>query len=348
MIFTALGIWMLGWANLQPQHEGIQRLITEIRAGQHGEVHGLLVSRAGRLITETYFDKNPALPALIGTPGGLHMIQSSTKSVNSLLVCIAMDRGLFTPDTTLAEIFADHYAIHDDLKAIPIRHLLSMRDGIDWKQWADLPRDQLDHVIQQEQPDYIAYALRKPAAHAPGTRFNYSDTAALLTAAAIRLRADQSVKEFARIHLFEPLGINEVHWLIKDQTGLAHTGAGLRLYARDFLKIGELVLGKGSYRGNRIIQEATLNQALQPHSENVFKKPNALMQGMGYGWFWWLRPHEGENLVLAMGRGEQSLLVSYKHRTVVVTTGWNEAREHRAQIIRFFRDHIVAKEAQDD
>lgn len=341
MLPTILWLCLLASSPTATEPNGIDRLVSHIQEGRHGEVHSLLISQNGRLIKEAYFKRNPRLPKSIGTPSGLHMVQSSTKSIHALLVLIAIEQGLFSLDTTLAELFSDYYTIHDDLKTIPIRHLLSMRDGIAWHQWANLPREQLDHVVQQQQPDYVAYALNKPAAHPPGEVFNYSSAAPILTAAAIRLRADQSVKEFARINLFEPLDIKNVNWLIKDQTGLIHTGAGLAMTSKDFLKIGELVLNKGVYAGKRLIDETLLDAATQTYSENVFKKPNQRTQGMGYGWFWWLRPLDGENLILAMGRGEQSLLVSRKHRMVLVTTGWNDEKKHRAQIIGFFSDYVL-------
>ncbi|MCK7478205.1 MAG: hypothetical protein M0C28_12945 [Candidatus Moduliflexus flocculans] len=62
--------------------------------------------------------------------------------------------------------------------------------------------------------------------------------------------------EFARRHLFEPLGITDVVWPL-DPRGVDNHGWGdLQLRPHDMAKIGALVLNRGVWQGRRILSAA--------------------------------------------------------------------------------------------
>jgi hypothetical protein len=70
-----------------------------------------------------------------------------------------------------------------------------------------------------------------------------------------RPRRDQGPQrpdEYARQHLFGPLGIDDFHWK-KTPTGLHDTEGGLYLNAEDLARIGLLYLRDGIWRRARIL-----------------------------------------------------------------------------------------------
>ena len=62
-------------------------------------------------------------------------------------------------------------------------------------------------------------------------------------------------------------------------TGDGYGGGGLRIRARDFLKLGQVMLDGGAWNGKRILSADWVQDALTPHSE---------MWGEKYGLGWWL------------------------------------------------------------
>ena len=66
--------------------EAVEALVTAIAQGHAGAMHSLLIARGGKLVVEQYFHG--------WRPDDLHRIASVTKSVSSLLVGVAIDRGL--------------------------------------------------------------------------------------------------------------------------------------------------------------------------------------------------------------------------------------------------------------
>ena len=66
----------------------------------------------------------------------------------------------------------------------------------------------------------------------------------------VRKASGQAADEFAREHLFAPLGITKYRWG-KLADGTVHTGGGLWLRPRDMAKLGQLMLDGGRWRGDR-------------------------------------------------------------------------------------------------
>jgi hypothetical protein len=80
--------------------------------------------------------------------------------------------------------------------------------------------------------------------------------------------------------LFEPLGIREYYWAL-DRAGHPQGLAGLHLLPRDLVKLGELVLDGGMWRGRRIVSADWIRRAtaelaaVQPTNKRL-------------GFLWWL------------------------------------------------------------
>ncbi len=63
--------------------------------------------------------------------------------------------------------------------------------------------------------------------------------------------------------MFEPLGITEFGWT-RDASGNPHGMAGCQLHAEDLARIGQLVLQRGVWEGERLISEAWLDASMRP------------------------------------------------------------------------------------
>jgi CubicO group peptidase (beta-lactamase class C family) len=213
-------------------------------AGRVEGMRGLAVARDGELLAQRYYNGSG--------PYVVHDVRSVTKSVVSILIGIAIDRGLIeSVDQTLADYLGGVVDSLDAAKgSITIRNLLTMSAGHRWQglgsvhEWGDW----------MNAPDQITYVLEKPLVDAPGTRFNYSDGSAHLLSVILTEATGMRAVDFAAEHLFEPLGIGPRFWLT-DNRGYSLGAAGIRLTPLDMLAIGALYLDGGVARGQRVVSE---------------------------------------------------------------------------------------------
>jgi CubicO group peptidase (beta-lactamase class C family) len=146
----------------------------------------------------------------------------------------------------------------------------------------------------------------------------------------------QSVLDYARDRLFDPLGVktkpalevsldeltgehvtfqrNQFAWAA-DRQGI-HTGCcGLKVTAPDLISIGELYLGQGNWQGSRIVSADWVRQSTTPHVTADQLAPDG-----GYGHLWWLAEQRGHRSFAAQGAFGQLILVVPDHKLVMAVT----------------------------
>lgn len=151
---------------------------------------------------------------------------------------------------------------------------------------------------------------------APGTRFAYCSPGVHLLAGIIRETTGENPVNFARRHLFEPLGIQEVVWPA-DQQEVNHGWGDLHMYPHDMARLGYLYLRRGTWDGRQLLRPAWVAAST---SQRVSLSP-----GFGlissYGYLWWI----SQGFYAAVGRGGQVIAVHpEKHMVVVLTGGGSE------------------------
>jgi CubicO group peptidase (beta-lactamase class C family) len=140
-----------------------------------------------------------------------------------------------------------------------------------------------------------------------------------------------ALSDFAAKYLFEPLGIKKYQWT-KDKKGHAMTAGSFYISPTDYIKIGELVLQKGSWNNRRIVSEAWLNRATEriTQIENfsnvaISKTKSAIPQPTWYGYYWYNEEiNTGKlkyNIVFASGNGGQYIMIIKELRLVILFNG---------------------------
>lgn len=299
-----------GWRVSTPQSQGMDpdRLAQAFRHVEESPelrtVHSLLVARNGFLVAEGYFGD--------GSRTRLNDVRSVTKSVTSLLVGIALEKGFFQGvDQRLARFLPEYIdSAEDPRSAITLEDLLTMRSGLRWDEQA---HGHLDPSGMYLSMDSVRYVLRHPMRKEPGQVFRYSTGDSQLVAAALRRATGESPARFAGKHLFQPLGITDVRWE-SHRDGLSYGGVRLFLTARDMAKIGQLCLERGAWEGRQIVPSRWIETSTRGHVQRA---------GGSYGYFWWVRPHG----YAAQGWGGQYVyVVPGAHLVFVLTADPNTDR----------------------
>jgi CubicO group peptidase (beta-lactamase class C family) len=339
-----------GWTTADLRSENfdvtlIERLIERIRRNTYKNIHSLLLIKNGKLILEEYFPgQEEDGKTRIYQRDTQHGIHSVTKSVNSLLIGIAIDQKLIKGvDEKLSTFFPEYKSVFENKDsgkdAICLKHLLSMTAGLAWDE-SSLPYTDArnDHVGMNHSEDQIRYVLERPLVAAPGTKFNYSSGISIVLGEIIHKVSGMRADKFAEQHLFKPLGISDYTWS-KYPNGLIQTGGGLFLRPRDMGKIGYLLLNGGRWQGKPIVSETWLRESTKQQAPD-----------RTYGYQWWLgQLPVGDRRVVtygALGRGGQFILAMPELQLVAICTGWNDGNGLGEQAFDMLKRFVLPADHQ--
>jgi hypothetical protein len=263
-----------------------------------------------------YFD--PAWhPYYHGTD--LHSMQSVSKTVSSVIIGIAFQRGDFKADldTPVLKYFDSTKVknVDDRKRRMTLRHVLTMTAGLAWTE--DVPYDdpRSDSSLMEATDDWVQYVIDKPMVGEPGKVFNYSSGVSELLARIFLKETGQDIDLYGEKYLFQPLGIE--HFWKKTYLGEVDTEGGLYLRGEDLAKIGYLYLHDGSWTGKQMIAKDWVTDSVTPFI--------AAEEDYRYGFKWWLLPRrDSADLVwMARGFGGQNLLVFPREELIATFTGWD-------------------------
>jgi CubicO group peptidase (beta-lactamase class C family) len=330
-----------GWVAASPEALGftagaLESLDQEFAAGKHGYIDGMLIDRHGRIAFErTYSHDYERLFVGKGKPGiynyydpawhpfykasPLHTMQSVSKSVTSALIGIAIARGEIPGIDAPVMPYFSAFRMKPDPRRdrMRLRDVLTMTTGIAWDESSTSYTNAKNNCAEMEaSDDWIQYVLDQPMAAEPGTTFVYNSGATQLLSYVIRKATGKEADDYAKEHLFGPLGI-ESFWK-RTPKGLADTEGGLYLTPRDLAKFGYLYLKDGIWDGKRILSADWTRQSTRWLVDAA--------AGGGYGYKWWVLSRKGagtHDAYAALGYGGQRLIVVPTLDLIAVFTGWN-------------------------
>jgi CubicO group peptidase (beta-lactamase class C family) len=181
--------------------------------------------------------------------------------------------------------------------------------------------------------DWVKFSLALPMKNAPGTVWAYTSCASMMLSGIIEKASGMSVMRFAKEYLFSQLGITNYKWTI-DPSGHGMTAGSFYIRPEDMLKVGEMVLNRGEFRGKQIvsrewIRESTRAEILIPEGSFVksSRSTAATPQPAYYGYQWYNEviktPTGSYTMVFASGNGGQYIIIIQQLQLVVVFTQGN-------------------------
>jgi CubicO group peptidase (beta-lactamase class C family) len=253
-------------------------------------VRGVVVARGDCIVLE-YYRKDISSKTL--SP-----VHSITKSVLSILVGIAIDKGYLRLDQKLPEVLPEAFDENVDplARAITVRDLLTMTEGFD-------PAGAGDYASKVGLPAGAMWRwmLNRMMKYPPGTHFFYDDVGANLLSVVLSRAVNQDTARFAQHYLFDPLQIVDYKW-ISDAEGHLLGETGLYLNARDMAKIGLLYLWRGRWSEREIVSESYVLDSTSKHNDGG-PPVNA-----AYGYLWWINKTK-TNLDAFFAAGFKSQLI---------------------------------------
>jgi CubicO group peptidase (beta-lactamase class C family) len=292
----------------RPEAEGISSsaVLEFIRAvEQHthplDSVQGFMLLRHGNVVSEGWWTPyGPQSP---------HSLYSLSKSFTATAIGLAVQEGLLTVDDRVLEFFPDDVPANpsENLKAMRVRHLLSMNTGHQEDTTSQVFRDLYQvslfgprarrhqettgQMLRSEDDNWPRSFLSLPVQYQPGTWFVYNTAATYMLSAIITRLTGQPLLDYLRPRLLDPLGIENPTWET-DPRGLNIGGSGLHIKTEEIARFGQMYLQKGTWDGQRILTEQWIAEATSSHSDNSNTQTNPDWT-VGYGYQFWRCRHNG-------------------------------------------------------
>jgi CubicO group peptidase (beta-lactamase class C family) len=343
------------WQSIDPAKAGFapdmaarfDKLLADKRAWG---LHGVVVTRHGKLVLERYLAGEDetwgsSIGRVIFGPDTLHDIRSVTKSIVGLLYGIARaQKKVPPPKARLLDALPEFKDIATDPRAkkLTVANALTMTLGLDWNE--DIPyQNPANSEIQMEMaPDRYRYIFSRPFIAEPGTRWIYGAAGPELIAKLIINGTGQSLPDFARANLFDPIGAGKTEWN-KGFNGKPAPASGLRMTPRDLARVGQLILNRGRWEGRDVVDPEWLDASFRPYVPCDEQRR--------YGYFWYSgdfvygRPPNRPiaHWVGCFGYGGQRLFVLPSLDIVIATTAGNYADPKQwMPPIRVVREVVLA------
>ncbi len=291
---------------------GLQRSLDQLleadnRAGL--ETRALLVVGRDAVLAESYAEGFGAATPLLGWSMG--------KSLTSVMLGQLEYRGEL--DIQSRQLFPEWGG--DGRADISIENLLQMSSGLDFDETYAPGSDSTKMLFSAHSASDVA--RRSPLAHPPGEYFYYSSGTTNMLA---RLWFDrvggnpQQAVEYLRGQILEPLRMAATIFEA-DPSGVIVGSSYIYASARDWGRLGLLMLNEGELNGTRLLSQSWVERARTPNTSG--NEPR-------YGYQFWLNaggsalrwPELPEDAYAMMGNRHQTVMIIPSRDIVLVRLGW--------------------------
>jgi CubicO group peptidase (beta-lactamase class C family) len=293
----------------------------------------LLVSHGGALVHESYWRDS-------GRDTHFNP-QSMSKTVLALLVGIAIDEGLIGGVDDPVGRYVAEWA-DDPRGAITVRSLLHMSGGLEQLGgdygYAVVPENPA--VAQHFGSDFVGPILGLAQADPPGARWDYNNNESNLLGVLLERATGRRYADYLSEKLWRPLGLADAAMYLDREGGTPMVSCCILSRPIDWLRIGELIAGRGAFAGAQLVPAQWIAEMIAPAPTRP-----------GYGYQIWLgdqrvggepdprpglipwqsEPFAAGDLIFLHGHGAQRVWIIPSRDLVIVRAGrswpteWDEA-----------------------
>ena len=293
--------------------------------------HALLIYHKEALVLEHYF------------PGYSKQHLTSTasmhKSVLALLIGIAIDQGFIKSVDQPASDFLREWA-SDQRNKITIRQMLQQSSGIDYPEFSFHPLGEWNEMVVGD--NVLKITLNQAAEKQPGTEFAYNGINPQNLGLLLQRATGQRYSSYLSENLWQYIAEEDSYVILDSEINkMPRMFCCLDAIAKDWLRVGILILNKGILNEKRIVSESWIEQMTSSSQLN----PN-------YGYLTWLgmehqerriynikstatgfhsEPYIDKDVIYFDGFGGQRVYIIPSQELVIVRTGaikmdWDDAK----------------------
>ncbi|MDT8398210.1 MAG: serine hydrolase [Pseudomonadales bacterium] len=291
----------------------------------------LVILKHGRIVHESYLNR--------ATPQNHFNSYSMGKSINSILAGIAIAEGsLPSVNVPVLDYMPELQGTAYD--GLTLKHLLWMRTGVAWDDNFFAPgpgRDAHVGAFVDNEMRYVSAAEKiRERAGPPGQMFTYNSIEAALVGEIVSRATGMSVSRYLSEKVWQPAGMERYGFYVIDGppgVGKEFTVGAFDAVARDYARLGQLMLNGGMANGQRILPAQWVEESTTPG-------PGSASEGLGYAYLWWTIA--GTDAYSMLGGEGQLVYVDPASETVIVKlshipVGSPEGTRAEAETFAFMR-----------
>ncbi len=245
---------------------------------------------------------------------------SMAKSLVSLCIGKALEEGLIESLDDPMSKYLDLYN-EEGKDRVTIRQMLTMSSGMNYSEsylnpfgyaakanyGTDLQKLISNYEVDEE----------------PGKIFKYQSGDSQSLAFLIKAVSGKSLSEYFSERIWSQIGASrDALWSLDREGGDEKAFCCFNSNARDFARIGKLMLHKGRWNGNSILDSTYVEMATRPAP--LKEKDGA--DNKRYGYQWWMGEFSGRQVFYARGINGQYIFCIPEEDMVVVRLGFKRSR----------------------
>ena len=264
------------------------------------DIHHVMVLRHGQVVAELH-------PAPFRAQDS-HTLYSASKTFTALAVGCAIDDNLLRLDDRVMAFFPEKRTnrVSHYMAAMTVRDLLMMASGIkpDW-------------TMRNNSTDWVKDWLAKPVDDKPGSLFQYDSMCTFMLSAIVQRVTGRTMLDYLKAELFGPMHITVADWETSPD-GINTGGWGLRVQAETMVKLGLLLLNKGNWYGQQLVNADYVNEACSRLIDGGAKETVPPTDGnQGYGYQVWQSKWPGSYRADG-AMGQYTVVVPHEDLVVVI------------------------------
>lgn len=311
-------------SKLSPENQGVRskniEMYLKILEEARLSMHSMLLERNGRLIFEHYWKPfNADLP---------HRMYSVTKSFVGVAVGFLEQDGLVSLDDRILKYFPEEeiFVKDEEMKRQTVRHMLTMTTARFGGNWFNAkPVDRVHY--------YFSFAKKENIK--PLEIFEYDSDASFVLSALVERQSGKSLVEYLNEKLFVKLEMSPGIKCLQCPGGYSWGDSALICTSRDLLKFARFVLDGGVWKGERLLNEEYMTNAV---SRKVDCNPTGAnsYDTFGYGYQIWRTYNDS---IAFLGMGNQYAICVPNKNLIFVCTADNQGIPYASDLIikNFFK-----------
>ncbi|NND82114.1 MAG: serine hydrolase [Gammaproteobacteria bacterium] len=263
-----------------------------------------LVLRDGAVLSEDYFNGYDARSRTNSF--------SMAKTVVTLLLGIAIEEGLITGLNQKIVDYLPEFSADPLGKNATIAHLTKMTSGYEWVEHYYSPISPTVELLYG--PDVTEFLLSRHFSAEPGTFWEYSSASTQLLGIILQRAlqaqgAAETLSDYLSTRIWQPLQMNDDALWHTDDVGMELAFCCMNSNARNFAKLGMLMLNGGRWGNRQIVPTEFITQMIQPQGTDY------------YGLSTWLSPDSQPAYYWFSGHLGQYVICIPEHNMVIVRLG---------------------------
>lgn len=280
-------------------------------------VTGLLILRNGEIVAERYRYGR--------TPDARFLSYSMAKSVTSMLVGIALERGAIASLDDPAQKYATALA-GSPYGATPIRHLLRMSSGLTFAERYDGNDDvaRMSRAAATGRPPVVDVLRSIAQRHSPsGDKFVYASAESEVLGRVLSGATGRSLADLTSDWLWQPLGAERDAFWVVSQDGQERASGYFNATLRDWGRLGWMMARDGRVGDRQVVPREYVLDATDPARQPPAFQPRRATPYYGYGYQFWIAPGRERSFAFQGVHG-QAVFVQPSSGIVMVQTAVNE------------------------